>query len=103
MAEPITGHNGRLNVARAREHLWISKLRRLPDGLFEQVVKKLVSGLGPSAVARWLVESRLESPEFRALKFPTYKKYLCVLNMRLQGEIKGVQRRDSRALAHHAV
>jgi hypothetical protein len=97
------GEKRRLNVSQAREHLWISKLRRLPDGLFERAVKKLMSGVGPSAVAQWLVESRLESPEFRSLKFSTYKKYLCVLNMRLQAEMKGVPRSDVSGLARRAV
>jgi hypothetical protein len=93
----------RLNVSQAREHLWISKLRRLPDGMFEQAVKKLISGLGPSVVAKWLVESRLENPEFAGLQFPTYKKYLCALNQRLKSEMYGVRRNDVSAQAGRAV
>jgi hypothetical protein len=93
----------RLNVSQAREHLWIGKLRRLPDGMFDRAVKKLMSGLGPSAVAKWLVESRLENPEFAGLQFPTYKKYLCALNQRLKSEMYGVPRDDVSGLARRAV
>ena len=103
MSERKPQHKRRLNVSQAREHLWISKLRRFPDGLFERAVNKLVSGLGPSAVAQWLVESRPESPEFKNLKFSSYKKYLCVLNLRLKSEMCGVERRDVGELARQAV
>lgn len=93
----------RLNVSQARGHRWIAKLRRLPDGMFDQAVKKLISGLGPTAVAKWLVESQPESPEFRGIHYPTYKKYLCALNQRLKNEVSGMQRNDASGLARRAV
>jgi hypothetical protein len=70
--------------------------------MFEQAVKKLLSGLGPSAVAKWLVELRPDVPEFHGLQFPTYKKYLCVLNLRLKREAQGVTRNDVSSLAQVA-
>jgi hypothetical protein len=36
MALTNAGQKRRLNVSQAREHLWIAKLRRLPDGLFDR-------------------------------------------------------------------
>jgi hypothetical protein len=103
MSEAAASHKRRLNVSRQREHLWIAKLKRLPDGKFEIEVKKLLGGFGPSAVAKWLVESRLDSPEFKELQFPTYKKYLCALNQRLKHEMRGVKRADLSELASRAV
>src|ERR1700693_5750077 len=102
LQEPAVTRKSRLKISQRREHLWIAKLRRLPNGMFEQAVKKLLSGLGPSAVAKWLVESRPDVPEFRGLQFPTYKKYLCVLNLRLKREARGVTRNDVSALARVA-
>jgi hypothetical protein len=99
LPDPAVTRKPRFKVSQRREYLWIAKLRRLPDGMFEQAVKKLLSGWGPSAVAKWLVESRPDVPEFQGLQFPTYKKYLCVLNLRLKREAQGVTRNDVSALA----
>jgi hypothetical protein len=93
----------RLNISQARGHLWIAKLRRLPDGMFERAVKQLISGVGPTAVAKALVELQPQCAEFKGLKLPTYKKYLCALNQRLKTEMYGVKRKDFTEVARGAV
>jgi hypothetical protein len=63
------------------EHLWIMKLRRIPQ--FRELVRRLVKGDKVWSVAKWL-KTCPERGELSAASFETLRKYLTALAIRVR-------------------
>ena len=87
VGKPLVGEarKGRYRVHRAADGKWIATLKSLPPEIFEQMVKRLVSGHSVRTVARWLADLR-PAGECFGLSFWTFRKYVdaFVPSLRLQ-------------------
>ena len=87
VAKELVGEakKGRYRVQRAADGMRIATLKSLPPEIFEQMVKRLVSGHSVRTVARWLADAKPVGG-CRDLSFWTFRKYIdaFVPNLRLQ-------------------
>jgi hypothetical protein len=70
-----------LYAATAKHRIWISRLKDLPGGTFEIIVKRLMQGDSKLAMSKWLANLNSEYSAH------SYRKFLTVLDVDIQGLI----------------
>src|ERR1700694_1523539 len=85
MQNATVRRNGRQRIRRSADAKRIATLKSLPPEIFEQMVKRLVSGHSVRTVARWLADIK-PAGECFGLSFWTFRKDIdaCVPSLRAQ-------------------